>query len=130
MREAEDQSESIIPSDLRVRRPPIRDALVVPLVVWDRLIQRLNSFKSDSRPWAVAYSVFFGIGVTAGLSIVPLTISDAPSWAVPTYSAICASAFIIGVAFVFVERSLTKHRVSQIGQMADEMEQIRDESLD
>ena len=128
MREAENQSESIIPSDLRVRRPPIRDALVVPIAEWDRLIQRLNSFKSDFRPWAVAYSVLFGIGVTAGLSIVPLTISDAPSWAVPTYGAICASALIIGVAFVFVDKSLTKHQVSHITQLAGEMEHIRDES--
>ena len=124
------QGENIIRSDLRVIHPPIRMALVVPLAVWDRLIQRVNTLKPGFRPWAVAYSVLFGIGVTAGLSIVPLTISDTPSWAVPTYGAICASALIIGVAFVFVDKSLTKHQVSHISQLAGEMEQIRDESIE
>ena len=124
------QRGNIIRSDLRVMHPPIRVALVIPVAVWDRLIQRINTLKPGFRPWAVAYSVLFGIGVTAGLSIVPLTISDAPPWAVPTYAATCASALIIGIAFVFVDKSLTKHQVSHISQLAGEMEQIRDESFD
>ena len=86
--------------------------------------------KPGFRPWAVAYSVLFGIGVTAGLSIAPLMVSDAPSWAVPSYGATCASALVIAVAFVFVDKSLTKHQVSQISHLVDEMEQIRDESID
>lgn len=130
MEQNSQQQENIIRSDLRVMHPPIRVALVVPLAVWNRMIQRINTFKPEFRPWAIAYSVLFGIGVTAGLSIAPLVISDPPSWAVPTYAATCASALIIGGALVFVEKSLTKHEGSQISQLADEMEQIRDESFD
>ena len=94
------------------------------------MIQRINALKPGFRPWAIAYSVLFGIGATAGLSIVPLMNSDAPSWAVPTYAATCASALVTAVAFVFVDKSLTRHEVSHITQLVGEMEQIRDESSD
>ena len=130
MEDNSNRQENIVPSGLRVWHPAVRDALAVPVSTWDRLIQRIDAFKPEFRPWSVAYSVLFGIGVTAGLSIAPLIVSDAPSWAVPTYAAICGSALIIGTAFLFTEKSLTKHQVSQISQLAHEMEHIRDESLD
>ena len=94
------------------------------------MIQRINALKPGFRPWAVSYSVLFGIGMTAGLSIIPLMNSDAPPWAVPTYAAICASALVTAVAFVFVDKALTRHDVSHITQLVGEMEQIRDESSD
>ena len=130
MREHNHEQGIIIRSDLRAIHPPVRMALVIPIAAWDRLIQRLNTLKTGFRPWAVAYSVLFGIGATAGLSIIPLAISEAPSWAVPTYVAVCVSSIVIGVSFIFVDRSLIKHQSLHISQLAGEMEQIRDESIE
>lgn len=130
MRGHDPEQGTIIRSDLREMHPPVRMALVIPLAAWDRLIQRINTLKPGFRPWAVAYSILFGIGVTAGLSIVPLLISDPPSWAVPTYGATCVSAIAVGIGFVFVDKSLTKHQGYHISQLADEMEQIRGESIE
>lgn len=130
MREHDPEQGTIIRSDLRAMHPPVRMALVIPLAAWDRLIQRINAFKPEFRPRAVAYSVLFGICATTGLSVAPLMISDAPSWAVPTYGAACVSAIAIGTGFVFVDKSLTKHQALRISQLAGEMEQIRDESIE
>ena len=103
---------------------------MIPLATWNRCIQRIDANKSKFRPWAIAYSVLFGIGGTAGLSIAPLMASSPPSWAVPIYSAICVATLVAGIAFVFVERSLSKQQLSQFDQLIGEMEQLRDESLD
>ena len=82
------------------------------------------------RPWVIAYSVLFGIGITAGLSIAPLIIANTNFWVVATYAAACATSMLVGAALIFMERQLTGHQNFHIGQLACEMKQIRDESLD
>ena len=115
---------------VRLNYPATQEGLVIPVSVWNGLIGRIKGLKHEFRPWSVAYSVFFGMGATAGLSIAPLMISDAPSWAVPTYGGACVSAIVIGVGFLFVDRSLTRQQSSNIGQLAGELEKIRDESIE
>ena len=73
--------------------------------------------------------MLFGIGITAGLSIAPLLIADANLWIVAIYAAAAATSLLVGVALVFMERQLTRHQGSHIDQLANEMLQIREESI-
>ena len=96
---------------------------------WDGIIARVKSSRQAFRPWSITYSVLFGIGITAGLSIAPLLIADANLWIVAIYAVAAATSILVGVALIFMERQLTRHQGSHINQLVGEMLQIRDDSL-
>ena len=103
---------------------------MIPVSTWNGFIERVNESRQQFRPWSIAYSVLFGIGITAGLSIAPLLIADANIWIVAVYAGATATSLLVGIALIFMERQLTRHQGSHINQLAGEMVQIRDESLD
>lgn len=115
---------------LRVVPPPEEVALAIPVAKWDELAARIQSFKPDFRPLTVAYSIFFGIGVTAGLSIAPLLISGIAEWVIGVYVAITICGFAIGGSLVAAERLLGRQQTSQIALLTSEMENLKDEYLD
>ena len=129
--EQESQPQYVhIRTSVRLLRPPVQVALAVPVAKWDELIDRIKGFKPDFRPWSIAYSISFGIGITAGISIAPLMISGLPTWVVMAYVAISASALAIGVGLVIAERALAKQQSSQIDLLTDEMGQMKDDYLE
>ena len=119
-----------ISQDTRLNYPSTREGLVIPVSTWNGFIQRVEGSRQQFRPWSITYSVLFGIGITAGLSIAPLLIADASLWIVAIYMVASATSMIVGVALIFMERHLARHLGSHIDQLADEMVQLRDESLD
>ena len=78
----------------------------------------------------IAYSIFFGIGVTSGLSIAPLLISSLPLWVIMLYVAICAAALALGAGLLIADRVLSKQRSIQIDQLVNEMSYIKDGYLE
>ena len=129
MSQQRNQQGRTIRRDMRIYYPTMQEGLVVPVSAWNGLIGRITGLKSNFRPWSVAYSVLFGIGITSGLSIAQLDESGAPAWMVATYAAASATALILGVGLLLMERQLSKHQASHISQLVDEMDQIRAESL-
>ncbi len=105
-------------------------ALAIPLSDWEGFARRINLLKPDLRPWSIAYSIFFGIGVTAGLSIAPLVISGVASWLVTVYVAICSGALAAGVGLVISERMLSKQETRQVTLLVKEMTQTQDQYLE
>ena len=115
---------------LRVVAPPEEVALAIPVAKWDELVARIQGFKPDFRPLAIAYSIFFGIGVTAGLSIAPLLISGIAAWVIGVYAAITICGFAIGAVLLVAERLLGKQQSSQIALLTSEMRDLKDEYLE
>ena len=115
-----------IETRLRIMAPPEQVSMPIPVQTWNDLTGRLNSCKASFRPWAVAYSVLFGVGATAGLSIAPLAIVDVAPWVVTIYAVICAAAIAPGVALVTAEKALAGQQGSQIDQLVSEMDATRE----
>ena len=63
---------------LRIITPPDQVSIPIPLEQWDSLLNRVDSCRVSVQWWSVAYSIAFGVGVTAGLSIAPVAISGLP----------------------------------------------------
>ena len=119
-----------LPITLQVAVPREQVALAIPVAKWDELVARIQSFKTDFRFLTVAYSIFFGIGVTAGLSIAPLLISGIAAWVIGVYAAITICGFAIGGVLVVSERLLGQQQTSQIALLTSEMESLKDEYLE
>ena len=115
---------------MRLNYPPIQEGLAIPVSDWDGLIQRIRNIQPDLRRLPVAYSIFFGIGVTSGLSIAPLLISSLPLWVIMLYVAICAAALALGEGLLIADRVLSKQRSIQIDQLVNEMSYIKDRYLE
>lgn len=124
-----DQRWLTIQPEIRAFYSSRQDNLVVPVSTWNGLIERVKGSRQPFRPWSIAYSVLFGIGITVGLSIAPLMIAAASLWIVAVYVVAAATSILVGVALIFMERQLTRHQGSQIDQLAGEMSQIRDERI-
>jgi hypothetical protein len=104
--------------------------LAIPVSEWDGLIHRLKNLQPDFRLLPVAYSIFFGIGVTAGLSIAPLLNSNLPSWVLMSYVAICAASLALGLGILISDKVLSTQRSLHIDQLAKEMTNIKDRYLE
>lgn len=130
MSQERNRAGRFIRQDMRLNYPSTQEGLVIPVSTWNGFIERVNESRQQFRPWSIAYSVLFGIGITAGLSIAPLLIADANIWIVAVYAGATATSLLVGIALIFMERQLTRHQGSHINQLAGEMVQIRDESLD
>ena len=109
----------------RVVAPPEPVYLLIPVEEWDRLAERLEACKISLRLWSVAYSIMFGIAITAGLSIVPIVASDVSGWVLSVYIAVTAASLAGGVALVISERFLAKYHASQIDDLIADMARRR-----
>ena len=128
--EQDSQEQSVlVQRGIRVTPTAEQAGLVVPMTRWDALINRLQELKPDFRPLTVAYSIFFGIGVTAGLSIAPLLMSGIAGWVIGVYAGITISGFAFGAALLVTERLLGQQQSSQIAQLISEMNDLKDEFI-
>ena len=114
---------------LRLNRPAEQAGIAVSSAQWDGLINRIQKLKPDFRPLTVAYSIFFGIGATAGLSIAPLLMSGIAGWVIGVYAGITISGFAFGAALLVAERLLGQQQSSQIAQLISEMNDLKDEFI-
>lgn len=128
--EQDSQEQSVlVQRGIRVTPTAEQAGLVVPMARWDALINRLQEIKPDFRPLTVAYSIFFGIGVTAGLSIAPLLVSGAAGWVIGIYVAITICGLVVGFSLAVTERLLGKQQSSQIDQLVSDMNDLKDEFI-
>ena len=129
MSQQRDHQWLTIQPEIRAYYSSRQDNLVVPVSAWNGFIDRVKRSRQPFRPWSISYSVLFGIGITALLSIAPLLIADANLWIVAIYAIAAATSILVGVGLIFMERQLTKYQASDIDQLASEMMQIRDERI-
>ena len=110
---------------VRILFPGERTAIPIFLDEWEALVRRIESCKVSLQPWSIAYSVAFAVGVTAGLSIAPIGFGDLPSWVTTAYIVICALGLAIGSICVIAERTLAKTQHTQVNDLIDHMERMK-----
>ena len=112
-------------ADIQVALPRRSVHLLIPIDEWDRLTERLNTCKISLHLWSVAYSVMFGIAVTAGLSIIPIAASNFAEWVLGVYTAVASASLAAAIALVIAERYLAKSHESQIDDLISDMARRR-----
>ena len=105
--------------------PEPRVAIPVPLDEWEAISARVESCKVSLQPWSIAYSVAFAVGITAGLSILPLAFANLPSWVMTAYITICVLGLGVGVICVIAERVLGKTQHSQVEDLIGHVERLK-----
>ena len=110
---------------VRIIFPGERAAIPIFLDDWEALTNRIASCKVSLRPWAIAYSVAFAVGVTAGLSIIPIAYAQLPAWVLTTYIVICALGIASGAICVIAERALAGNQQTQIEDLVADMRRIQ-----
>jgi hypothetical protein len=111
-------------SHLIITRPE-QVSIPIPLDEWDELVDSVRSCRVTIYPWAIAYSVAFGVGVTAGLSIAPIAFSRLPWWVLTIYTVFCALGLGMGIICVVAERVLARRQQSQIDRLIFQMERTK-----
>ncbi len=110
---------------LRIIPPPEQVSIAIPLGEWDSLVNRVESCRVSVQWWSVAYSIAFGAGITAGLSIAPIAVSDLPALVFTLYAVIGAVGLSSGVILVLAQKQISKGQESQIDQLLSEMNRTR-----
>ena len=111
--------------EVRILNPVPRVAIPVDLEEWESLANRIASCKVSLRPWAIAYSVAFAVGVTAGLSIMPIAYAQLPAWVLTTYIVICTLGLASGAICVISERALAGSQQTQIDDLVADMRRLK-----
>ena len=111
---------------LRVMVRREQAGMLVPVDEWDTLVDRVDHCKAVGHPLAVAYSVLFGIGATAALSIAPIVVSELSWWVITTYAVIATLGLSAGVVVAITDRILAKNQSDQIDHVNLDMRRTRE----
>ena len=117
-----DFDDITIPAFKRIRVRTTEDSLVIPVTDWDSLIDRVKSCKPSFPFWTVTYSVAFGIGITAGLSVIPMYFAQVPLWVLVAYIGLSLCGFVGGIIAFIAERAVSRHQQSDVDRLVAELE--------
>lgn len=102
--------------------PAERASIPVPVEDWDSLIERVKACKPSFPFWTATYSVAFGIGATAVLSIIPMYFAQVPLWVLVAYSGVSLCGFVAGIISFIAERAASRRQQSDIDRLVVELE--------
>ena len=115
-----DSSYVLIPDFKRVRVRPPEESLAISVTEWDSLMSRIAACKVSVQFRILAASVAFAVGVTAGLSIIPIAFAQLPIWVLMAYIAAFNLGVGLGIGLVIAARSDARSQRSDIdGVLAD-----------
>jgi len=120
---SEEFNEITIPAFKRIRVRSTEASLVISVADWDSLLERVKAGKPAFPFWTATYSVAFGIGITAGLSILPIAFApQMPGWVFTAYVTTSAVGFVAGIVSVIAERAASRRQQSDIDRLVVELE--------
>ena len=98
-------------------------SIPVPVEDWESLIARVKACKPSFPFWTATYSVAFGIGITAGLSVIPIAFApQMPDWVVTAYVTTSGMGFAAGIMAVIAEKAVSRHQQSDVDRLVAELE--------
>ena len=109
----------------RILYRPARTSMLISLADWDSLLARVKSCKVSLQLRALAASVAFAIGVTAGLSIIPIAFAQLPIWVLMAYIGAFNLGVGLGIGLVGAARSDARRQRSDIDDLIADMEKRR-----
>ena len=120
---SEEFNDITIPAFKRIRVRSTEASLVISVADWDSLLERVKACKPSFPFWTATYSVAFGIGITAGLSILPIAFApQMPGWVFTAYVTTSAVGFAAGILSVIAERAAARRQQSDIDRLVVELE--------
>ena len=122
---SEEFNDITIPAFKRIRVRSTEASLVISVADWDSLMSRIAACKVSVQFRMLAASVAFAVGVTAGLSIIPILFSQLPIWVLIAYAVTCAFGIGIGIGLVIAARSDSHSQQSHIDDLIADMEKRR-----
>lgn len=118
-------NEYEISQTMRVPKPVDQEAILVSTGDWDSYVERIESCRTAFNAWAVSYSVAFSIGVTAGLTIIPLAFSMLSFWVSVAYIVLCSVGLVAGIILVIAERAVARRQRTHIDDLVNDMGRAR-----
>lgn len=93
---------------------------------WERLKRCVGRCeKEESANLAGWYFCCFGIGGSAGVSILPLTIATGvSSWVVPAYWCVTVFATALGIVLMLIDRRFSRERKGRVEELRVDMTDI------
>ena len=117
---SEEFNEITIPAFKRIRVRSTEASLVISVADWDSLMSRIAACKVSVQFRMLAASVAFAVGITAGLSIIPIAFAQLPIWVLMAYIAAFNLGMGLGIGLVIAARSDARSQRSDIdGLLAD-----------
>lgn len=109
----------------RVIYRPERTSMLISIADWDSLMARIASCKLSLQLRILAASVAFAIGITAGLSIIPIAFAQLPIWVLIAYISATAFGLGIGLGLVIAARGDWRNQQSTIDTLLADMAKRR-----
>ena len=119
-------SEIRFEAAIRIMTPPEQISIPIPLQEWNALLSKVESCRVFVQWWSIAYSIAFGVGATAGLSIAPIVYSDLPGWVLTLYAVVCSVGLTSGAILILAQRTIAKGQHSQIDSLLSDIQRTRD----
>ena len=119
---SEEFNDITIPAFKRIRVRSTEASLVISVADWDSLLERVKAGKPSFPFWTATYSVAFGIGATAVLSIIPMYFAQVPLWVLVAYSGVSLCGFVAGIISFIAERAASRRQQSDIDRLVVELE--------
>ena len=117
---SEEFNEITIPAFKRIRVRSTEASLVISVTEWDSLMSRIAACKVSIQFRMLAASVAFAVGITAGLSIIPIAFAQLPIWVLMAYIAAFNLGAGLGIGLVIAARNDARSQRSDIdGLLAD-----------
>ena len=117
---SEEFNDITIPAFKRIRVRSTEASLVISVADWDSLMSRIAACKVSIQFRMLAASVAFAVGITAGLSIIPIAFAQLPIWVLMAYIAAFNLGVGLGLGLVIAARSDARSQRSDIdGLLAD-----------
>lgn len=92
---------------------------------WARLKRMIKECPVQTRVTEIVYSIAFAIAVSAGLTIIPLFMTQGrPAWVIPTYIITTVVSAAVGVVFVVLDKQNKTVTTDYLGLIGTDMEEI------
>lgn len=93
---------------------------------WSRIKRKVdNTGKKVNIDFKLFYSILYGVGGSAGLSIIPIAFADKlPSWVTPLY--VIITLFSVGIAIILtvMDSKVKKNKEIDLKEIITEMEEV------
>ena len=108
-----------IPSPEQDRMIAVRD------FDWQRIKGRVSRISKKEVSLSIWYPSLFGIAITSGLSIWPVSMTkDLPAWVTPSY-VICTVTFLaMGGILMWLDRKVATNKIMDVDEIMADMEKV------
>lgn len=92
---------------------------------WQRLRHRIEQAAHPMPRLSIAYSILFGVAITALFSLVPIGLTvGAPQWVLPAYALTFVFSLVIGCVLALLDQKLKSHSSAAAKDVIEDMNAV------